>query len=196
MDAVDMVELHTQNDYRARSYDLRVIISKLQDKNVKPSPSQILETIKRCKFLQLITEQCLDGAHVIDIVFNLNKFPNMLSMFYANNVERNPQVEFEEKCMREFEEWRASGHTSRKKESKDVVLAAQPVNVNNNGTSSSQGQNASLNPVEFLGDDNPLLFLVFEETFRRSGLLPVEQPDASQVDKKPLPKSSYEFYCA
>lgn len=141
----------------------------------------------------MLTDSSLEGASVIDIVCNLNKLPNMLSMLYQNNINKCLRTELVEKCLTELREWHIANSDDHE------IDADVPHNLSNDseGTNSSHGKDAILNPVEFLGDENPLLFMVFEEVFKRSNLIPGEiAPDENQEAIKPLPSTSYQFYCA
>lgn len=182
---------HTQYTYRAKSYDLQVIISKLPGRIVKmhPSPHAILDTIDRCSFLRMMTDYCLDGAYVIDIVCNLNKLPSMLSVFYQSDINRCLQTVFVAKCMAELRQWHIADVPG-----KDAEV---PHNISreSEGSISTHSKDAILNPVEFLGDDNPLLFMVFEDVFERSNLIP-GKPAANDNQCGGQPSTAYQFYCA
>lgn len=185
-----------QNAYRARSYEPSMIASKLTDQAVrKPNEKQIYEAINRSQLLRSIVHDCLEGAHVIDIITKLGKFPDMLSTFAQKQVNQCPQTEFEEKCLAELEQWHIA-QTEQNGVIDAVVPEPVPIAAASENIDLGQNKNILMNPADFLCDDNPLLFMVFEETFRRSGLIPPEVKESDNIPpEKVLPKTAYEFYC-
>lgn len=202
--------------YRAKSYDIPTIESKFTDGYQSIFSSQCIKyRIENCKFLNSIRQHCLDAGYVLNIVCNLDKLPKMLTMFNANGINKCLRTEFMEKFFNDLDKWThpllpnrdilinkrkeafdalsASNTTDEERRiiecSRNDYLSAKPIA----SETEKRGQdNTILNPMEFLGDDNPLLFLVFEEAFKRSGLI-TEEPIAAEEEEK-MPSSSYELF--
>lgn len=155
--------------YRPKSYDLSVIKSKLPpDHQSNRSPESIHRTIDGCSFLKLITELCLDAGYVLSIVCNLDSLPKMLSVFNKNNITKCVYSDFINRFMDKFGKFK-----SQRKVEEVKIGEIQPEEdaEQMNGAASTVGGPA-MGAMDLLADKNPILYLVFEETFKLSGLIP------------------------
>lgn len=139
----------------------------------------------------------------------------MLTMFNENGMNKCLRTEFMEKLMADLDKWKfpllperqilknkrkeayealSAGNTTAEEQRSLERSISGPSNEcgPESGRLKRGKDNSILNPMDFLGDDNPLLFLVFEEAFKRSGLIEDEATVADEATR--LPSTSFEMY--
>lgn len=189
---VDSLE-NAQDVYCSRSYDISVIQSKLKPTyKQNHTPQSIKNMIERCNFIESIKNDCLSAAYVLNIICNLNMLPKMLSTFNGMDIKKCLYTEFVDKvieCLQklQYPKKEDSVQNESNEIGKNVCAGASVLEKAN-----PKKGNSDSNPIEYLADKNPLLFLVFEETFRRSGLIE-EQSNCQPKPEDDLPSNALEY---
>lgn len=126
----------------------------------------------------------MDAGYALSIVCNLNLLPRMLSTFNENTIKKCLYSDFIDRLMIKLRKF-----NSKEKTFEASVLDI-PVGGTVVGTSEFKQPNnvSTMDPTKLLADQNPLLYLIFEQTFKLSGLLPTdpEEPVDYPFDAKVL----------
>lgn len=138
------------NVYKAKS-----IVIQSSD-STDQTPDLINTNIDQCRFLKLFTKHCLDAGYVLNIVSNLDKITDMQRVFNENGVSNKCfYTIFLDELFIELEKLHvdAEGNTIPMDEEKSI--AKKP----------STEIAMEKFPIDFLADDNPILYMVFQEAF-------------------------------
>lgn len=154
-------------------------------------PENVLETIRSCKLLQMLSDQSLEAGYIINILYNLDKLSDMRQQQLTDQTNHFYES-FLVNVFTELERFNKRLLVTDEEESQPLNDDALTATFSDEHTKASDATKANTFYYDFGIDCNPLLAMVFEQSIENA--IKLKQNNSSAVPSTDLTNSCAGIY--